>query len=74
MSSGLPALACNSGEPTESIINIDEPTTARTGWLRAPKAPDWAVVLDEIAGLAVSERFALEYFGMEWRSGYRGHS
>ena len=59
MSSGLPVLACNSGEPTESII--DNPPTVRTGWLRAPEASDWAVVqvLDEIAGLALSERSVL---------------
>jgi alpha-1,3/alpha-1,6-mannosyltransferase len=72
MSSGLPVLACNSGGPTESII--DEPPTARTGWLRAPEAPGWAVVLDEIAGLAPSERSAMgdrarararENFGMD---------
>jgi alpha-1,3/alpha-1,6-mannosyltransferase len=72
MSSGLPVLACNSGGPTESII--DNPPTARTGWLRAPEASDWAVVLDEIAGLEFSERSALadrararsrEHFGMD---------
>jgi alpha-1,3/alpha-1,6-mannosyltransferase len=72
MSSGLPVLACNSGGPTESII--DNPPTAQTGWLRAPEASDWAVVLDEIAGLEFSERSALadrarararEHFGMD---------
>jgi alpha-1,3/alpha-1,6-mannosyltransferase len=72
MSSGLPVLACNSGGPTESII--DEPPTARTGWLRAPEASGWADVLNEIAGLAPSERSDLadrarararEHFGME---------
>jgi alpha-1,3/alpha-1,6-mannosyltransferase len=72
MSSGLPVLACNSGGPTESIV--DDPPTARTGWLRAPEASDWAVVLDEIAGLEFAERSALadrarararEHFGME---------
>ena len=72
MSSGLPVLACNSGGPTESIV--DDPPTARTGWLRTPEASSWADVLDEIAGLAPSERSALadrarararEHFGME---------
>ena len=72
MSSGLPVLACNSGGPTESIV--DDPPTARTGWLRTPEASGWADVLDEIAGLAPSERSALadrarararEHFGME---------
>jgi alpha-1,3/alpha-1,6-mannosyltransferase len=72
MSSGLPVLACNSGGPMESII--DDPPTARTGWLRELEAPVWAVVLDEIAGLAASKRSAMadraraqarEHFGME---------
>ena len=72
MSSGLPVLACNSGGPTESIV--DDPPTARTGWLRTPEASGWADVLDEIAGLAPSERSALAdrararargHFGME---------
>ena len=72
MSSGLPVLACNSGGPTESVI--DDPPAARTGWLRVPSASDWAVVLNEIAGLMPSERSALadrarararEHFGME---------
>ena len=72
MSSGLPVLACNSGGPTESIV--DDPPTARTGWLRTPEASGWADVLDEIVGLAPSERSALadrarararEHFGME---------
>ncbi len=72
MSSGLPVLACNSGGPTESVIN--DPPTARTGWLRAPSASDWAVVFNEIAELAPTERSALadrartrarEHFGME---------
>jgi alpha-1,3/alpha-1,6-mannosyltransferase len=72
MSSGLPVLACNSGGPTESVI--DDPPSARTGWLRAPEAPVWAAALDEIAQLTPSERTAVadrartrarEHFGME---------
>ncbi|KAH9996682.1 mannosyltransferase [Russula compacta] len=72
MSSGLPVLACNSGGPTESIV--DNPTKERTGWLRAPEASGWAVALIEIARLAPSERSTLadrarararEHFGMD---------
>ena len=72
MSSGLPVLACNSGGPTESVV--DDPPSARTGWLRAPDASGWAAALVEIAELAPSERAALaerartrarEHFGME---------
>ncbi|KAH9178945.1 glycosyltransferase family 4 protein [Lactarius sanguifluus] len=72
MSSGLPVLACNSGGPTESIV--DDPPHARTGWLRAPDPASWAAALLEIAELPPSERSALagrarararEHFGME---------
>ena len=72
MSSGLPVLACNSGGPTESII--DDPPHLRTGWLRAPEAASWAAALLEIAELSPAERSALagrararahEHFGME---------
>ncbi|KAH8985929.1 glycosyltransferase family 4 protein, partial [Lactarius hatsudake] len=72
MSSGLPVLACNSGGPTESIV--DDPPHARTGWLRAPDPASWAAGLLEIAELPPSERSALagrahararEHFGME---------
>ncbi|KAH9022598.1 glycosyltransferase family 4 protein [Lactarius hengduanensis] len=72
MSSGLPVLACNSGGPTESIV--DDPPDARTGWLRAPEPASWAAALLEIAELPPSERSALagrgrararEHFGME---------
>ena len=72
MSSGLPVLACNSGGPTESVV--DDPPHARTGWLRTPEAASWAAALLEIAELSPSERSALasrarararEHFGME---------
>ena len=72
MSSGLPVLACNSGGPTESIV--DDQPRVRTGWLRAPEAANWAAALFEIAELSPSERAALgdrarararEHFGME---------
>ena len=73
MSAGLPVLACNSGGPTESIIDDDDSPSERTGWLRAPEAPGWAAALVEIAGLSPSERIVLahrartrtrEHFGM----------
>ncbi|KAI8968692.1 hypothetical protein BD414DRAFT_498651, partial [Trametes punicea] len=37
---GLPVLACDSGGPTESII--DQPSVDRTGWLRRPDPEVWA--------------------------------
>lgn len=69
---GLPILACNSGGPTESII--DQPPEERTGWLRPPDPITWAAALSEIAQLPAEEREALaerakgrarEQFGME---------
>jgi len=72
MSVGLPVLACNSGGPTESIVN--DPAHERTGWLRVPEAGNWAAALLEIAEMCSSERSALagrarararEHFGME---------
>lgn len=74
MSAGLPVLACNSGGPTESVVDDVDSPSERTGWLRAPEAPGWSAALVEIAGLSPSERSALadrarararEHFGME---------
>lgn len=69
---GLPVLACNSGGPTESVV--DAPPDERTGWLRPPDAEKWADALREIMALSDGEREALgerarrraqEHFGME---------
>ena len=69
---GLPVLACDSGGPTESVV--DAPREERTGWLRTPDGEVWAEALMEIVGLSLEEREALagrakkrarEYFGME---------
>jgi alpha-1,3/alpha-1,6-mannosyltransferase len=70
---GLPVLACNTGGPTESIVDIGHPPSERTGWLRPPEAQIWADGLLEIINLAHEEREALaercrvrarEMFGM----------
>ncbi|OCH88245.1 alpha-1,3-mannosyltransferase ALG2 [Obba rivulosa] len=72
MACGLPVLACNSGGPTESVV--DQPADARTGWLRPPEPEAWAEVLLEIVDLAEGEKAALaerarrrakEHFGMD---------
>lgn len=69
---GLPVLACDSGGPTESVV--DAPGEERTGWLRPPDAEVWADALAEIMDLSVEGRGAIashaktrarEYFGME---------
>ncbi|KAH9857500.1 alpha-1,3-mannosyltransferase ALG2 [Lenzites betulinus] len=69
---GLPVLACDSGGPTESVV--DAPASARTGWLRRPDPEVWAEALIEIVGMSPQERAGLaerakrrakEKFGME---------
>lgn len=57
MGCGVPVLACNSGGPTESIL--EEPRSERTGWLRPPDAQIWATALIDILCLTESERQAL---------------
>lgn len=72
---GLPVLACNSGGPTESVVDKDG---ERTGWLREPDARLWADTLLEIVSLPAAERQALaerakqratENFSMEAMAG-----
>lgn len=69
---GLPVLACNSGGPTESVV--DSPAGERTGWLRRPDPQEWADALNEIVGMPDVERKQLadrarrrarERFGMD---------
>lgn len=77
---GVPVLACDSGGPTESVVDPDfEPTPGeekreRTGWLREPDPTVWATALREIVALSPSDRRELglraskrakEKFGME---------
>ncbi|THH30810.1 hypothetical protein EUX98_g3373 [Antrodiella citrinella] len=77
---GVPVLACDSGGPTESVVDPDfEPTPGeekreRTGWLRKPDPTIWATALREIIALSPSDRRELslraskrakEKFGME---------
>ena len=54
---GLPILACDSGGPTESIV--DEPEEQRTGWLCSPQPAIWAQSLEEICSLSETDRKAL---------------
>lgn len=72
MISGLPILACDSGGPTESIV--DQPEEQRTGWLYSPQPSVWAQALEEICSLSETDRKALSQrardraqrlFGME---------
>lgn len=54
---GLPVLACDSGGPTESIL--DRPPEQRTGWLRTPDPAIWADALEEICCMDESDRASL---------------
>jgi alpha-1,3/alpha-1,6-mannosyltransferase len=60
---GLPILACDSGGPTESIL--DAPADVRTGWLRPPDPTIWADTLREILALPPREKEALSIRGKE---------
>lgn len=54
---GVPVLACDSGGPTESVL--DQPREERTGWLRTPDKDLWADALVEIVSMGDDEREAL---------------
>jgi alpha-1,3/alpha-1,6-mannosyltransferase len=54
---GLPILACDSGGPTESIV--DQPAEQRTGWLYSPQPSVWAQALEEICNLSETDTMAL---------------
>lgn len=54
---GLPVLVCDSGGPTESIV--DQPPEQQTGWLRTPDPDVWADALEEICLMDTSERALL---------------
>lgn len=54
---GVPVLACNSGGPTESVV--DSSPEERTGWLRKPDPDAWAEALLEIVSMSKEERAAL---------------
>ncbi|KAF8589735.1 glycosyltransferase family 4 protein [Ramaria rubella] len=62
MISRLPVLACDTGGPTESIVDPDfshEPAEARTGWLRPPEAATWSSAILDILHLSLEERDAI---------------
>lgn len=73
MACGIPVLACDSGGPTESIVDLSS-NKQGTGWLKSPDATLWADALLEIVSLSQSEREAISnrakararsLFGME---------
>jgi alpha-1,3/alpha-1,6-mannosyltransferase len=60
---GVPVLACDSGGPTESII--DTPSDNRTGWLCPPDPVIWADTLQEVLSLPPEARETLSARGKE---------
>lgn len=59
MASGVPVLACNTGGPTESVVN--SPEIEKTGWLRPPDPKVWAEALHSIVELSADERTMLAH-------------
>lgn len=55
MACGLPVLACNTGGPTETIIDLSS-GTGGTGFLRPPTAEEWAPALAALVNLSDTER------------------
>ncbi|KAI0314383.1 alpha-1,3-mannosyltransferase ALG2 [Amylostereum chailletii] len=54
MACARPVIACNSGGPTETLV--DSPPEARTGWLLSPEPELWARALVEIVRMPAEER------------------
>ena len=54
---GVPVLACDSGGPTESVV--DQPVEERTGWLRTPEVGLWAEAVLEMVEMSEEGRRAL---------------
>ena len=59
MASGVPVLACNTGGPTESVVN--SPEIEKTGWLRPPDPEVWAEALHGIVEMSTDERTMLAH-------------
>jgi len=56
---GLPVLACNTGGPKETIMDVDSSPSEEdigTGWLRPPKQDEWALVMNHIMTMSEAER------------------
>ena len=76
MACGVPVLACNTGGPTESVVN--SPEIEKTGWLRPPDPEVWAEAMRGIVELSTDERTMLAHrakvrarsqFGMDAMAG-----
>ncbi|KAH9484108.1 Alpha-1,3/1,6-mannosyltransferase ALG2 [Psilocybe cubensis] len=56
MACGIPVLACDSGGPTESVVDASLVKEEGTGWLQRPDPQVWADTLLEIVNQSPSER------------------
>lgn len=59
MACGLPVVACTSGGPTESLVDISTNRSEGVAWLRDPEPALWANALQEVLALPSSDREAL---------------
>ncbi|KAG9051139.1 Alpha-1,3-mannosyltransferase-like protein [Tulasnella sp. UAMH 9824] len=59
MACGLPVVACTSGGPTESLVDISANQSEGVAWLRDPEPLLWANALQEVLALSSSDREAL---------------
>jgi alpha-1,3/alpha-1,6-mannosyltransferase len=59
MACGLPVLACNTGGPTETVVDFADETEKPTGYLRAPDSEEWAPALAALIKLSPEEREAV---------------
>lgn len=59
MACGLPVVACTSGGPTESLVDISANQSEGVAWLRDPEPLLWANALQEVLALSTSDREAL---------------
>lgn len=61
MACGLPVLACNTGGPTETVVDFAE--KGATGYLRPPVADEWAPAIAALINLSDEERFRVSKNG-----------
>ncbi|KAG8963180.1 Alpha-1,3-mannosyltransferase-like protein [Tulasnella sp. 408] len=59
MACGLPVVACTTGGPTESLVDISANQSEGVAWLRDPEPLLWANALQEVLALSSSDREAL---------------
>lgn len=56
MACGLPVLACNTGGPTETVVDFEDDTGNGTGFLRSPTADEWAPALASLINVSDQQR------------------